>query len=256
MFRKIGSLLITLLGLALLVYSAARSLDFISLTLPDDRKILAYFGLAALDGGLVAWLLAYLYGSRGWQRAMIALLMILVDLLGAVAMFTADTLLNAGRAGLGAGLAPETTNAAIMALSGIIAINIAATIAHHLTDPDKLREMAEEEAFDHLDDEELKAIKTNATTLAAEVAPIRALAWQERQRARYLGLSGMDPTVLWTCRRSPQGLRLITSRASYGHSKKSRTSPLPLTPNWSRQSWQPLLSSKTARFNQAVMATR
>jgi hypothetical protein len=51
MIKKIGVLLVTLLGGALLVYSASRSLDFIELTLPDDRKILAYFGLAALAGG-------------------------------------------------------------------------------------------------------------------------------------------------------------------------------------------------------------
>jgi hypothetical protein len=60
MFKKIGALLVTVLGGALLVYSATRSLDFIELTLPEDRKILAYFGLAALDGGIVAWLLSYL----------------------------------------------------------------------------------------------------------------------------------------------------------------------------------------------------
>lgn len=95
MFKKIGMLLVTILGGALLVYSATRSLDFIELTLPEDRKILAYFGLAALDGGLIAWLLSYLYGSRGgWQRA-ISILMVCVDVIGAVSMFTLDTLYNA-----------------------------------------------------------------------------------------------------------------------------------------------------------------
>ena len=65
MLKKIGVLFITVLGGALLIYSATRSLDFISLTLPKDRQVLAYFGLAALDGGILAWLLSYLYGSRG-----------------------------------------------------------------------------------------------------------------------------------------------------------------------------------------------
>ena len=70
MLKKIGALIVTLLGIVLLVYSATRSLDFIMLTLPPERQIMAYFGLAALDGGLIAWLLSYLYGSRGgWQRA-------------------------------------------------------------------------------------------------------------------------------------------------------------------------------------------
>jgi hypothetical protein len=54
MFKGISSLAVLFLGAALLVYSASRSLDFISLTLPPDRKILAWFAIAALDGGLVA----------------------------------------------------------------------------------------------------------------------------------------------------------------------------------------------------------
>jgi hypothetical protein len=107
MFKKIGVLLMTVLGGALLVYSATRSLDFIELTLPPDRKILAYFGLAALDGGLIAWLLSYLYGSRGgWQRA-VSILMVCVDAAGAIAMFTFDTLYNTGKAGMTEAMTPE-----------------------------------------------------------------------------------------------------------------------------------------------------
>ena len=70
------------------------------MTLPADKQVLAYFGLAALDGGLLAWLLAYLHGSHGgWQRG-IAIMMVLVDFIGAVAMFTLDTIYNTGKAGL------------------------------------------------------------------------------------------------------------------------------------------------------------
>lgn len=189
MFKKIGGLIVTLLGVALLVYSATRSLDFISMTLPQDRQILAYFGLAALDGGLVAWLLSFLYGARGWQRA-IALLMVIVDTLGAIAMFTLDTLFNTGQAGMTTALSADTLQVAILALSAVIALNIAATIANHILDPDNLRAMAEEEATDKIDDEEIKQIKDNAAALAAEVAPVRARAWQDNKRAKYLNLLG------------------------------------------------------------------
>ncbi len=188
MLKKIGSLLVTVLALALLVYSATRSLDFISLTLPPDRQILAWFGLAALDGGLVFWLLAYLYGSRGgWQRA-ISLLMIIVDLVGAVAMFTADTLYNAGKNGLTAALTADQISTAVLALSGIIALNIAATVAHHLTDPDQLKVQAEEEAFDKVEQAALGQISKNADKLAAELAPMLADDWMEVTRAKYRAL--------------------------------------------------------------------
>jgi hypothetical protein len=190
MFKKIAILLVTVLGGALLVYSATRSLDFISLTLPADRQILAYFGLAALDGGLVAWLLSYMNGSRGaWQRA-ISILMVLVDTLGAIAMFTLDTLYNTGKAGMTKAMTPEQMTTAVLGLSGIIALNIIATIAHHITDPDKLREQAEEEAFAKVEDATLKQIAKNADTLAAQLAPVMAADWQAQTQAKYLSYVG------------------------------------------------------------------
>lgn len=197
MFKKIGTIAALVLGAILLVYSATRSLDFISLTLPPDRQILAYFGLAALDGGLVAWLLTYLYGSRGWQRA-IAFVMVLVDLIGAVAMFTLDTLYNTGKAGMTAALTPDQLQTAVLALSGVIALNIAATIAHHLTDPEQLRAQAEEEAFSKVEDATLKQIAKNADQLAAQLAPTLANDWMEQSRARYLSYlgTGKIPTLL------------------------------------------------------------
>lgn len=190
MIKKIGGLLVTVLGLLLLVYSATRSLDFIMLTLPADRQILAYFGLAALDGGLICWLLAFLHGSTGgWQRA-VSMLMILVDLLGAVAMFTLDTLYNTGKAGMTAALTSEELQTAVLALSGVIALNIAAVVMHELTNPEKLRAMAEEEAFSQVEDATLKQISQNAQQLAADLAPTLASDWMANTRARYTAYLG------------------------------------------------------------------
>lgn len=205
MFKKIGILLVTILGGLLLVYSASRSLDFIELTLPADRQILAYFGLAALDGGLVAWLLSYLYGSRGgWQRAT-SILMVCVDAVGAVGMFTLDTLYNTGKNGMTKAMTPEEITNAVLALSGIIALNIIATIAHHITDPDKLREQAEEEAFAKVEDATLKQISKNADTLAANLAPIMAADWQAQTQARYMSYvgTGQRPTIDVTAQNMP-----------------------------------------------------
>ena len=190
MFKRIGALLVTFLAIALLIYSASRSLDFISLTLPADKQILAWFGLAALDGGLVCWLLAYLYGSAGgWQRG-ISLLMVIVDLVGAVVMFTLDTLYTTGQAGLTGGLTPGEIQTAVLALSGVIALNIGATVAHHLTEPSKLKTQAEEEAFGAIEEAALRQISQNANSLAAELAPQIAGDWMQNTRAKYQAALG------------------------------------------------------------------
>jgi len=190
MFKSIGSILVTLLGGALLVYSASRSLDFISLTLPADKQILAWFGLAALDGGLVAWALCYMYGSHGgWQRG-ISVLMVIVDFAGCVAMFTLDTLYNTGKSSMTKALSEGEIYTAVLGLSAVIAVNIGATIAHHLTEPDMLKMQAEEEAFAKVEDAARKQISSNADQLAAEVAPIVASDWMANTRAKYMASIG------------------------------------------------------------------
>lgn len=182
---KIGSMLATGIGLVLLGYTAYRSWDFVAMTLPPDKQVVAYFALAALDGGIIAWLLSYLYGSRGaWQRS-IALIMVIVDFAGAVLMFSLDTLYTAGEAGLVAALDPNTMRTAMLALSGVIAANIGATIAHHMLDPEQLRRQAEEAAQDKIEEASLKLIDQNAQQLAAQIAPQVASSWRDGIVAEY-----------------------------------------------------------------------
>jgi hypothetical protein len=189
MAKKLGSIMVFVLGAVLLAYSASRSLNFIELTLPADQKGLAYFGLAALDGGLIGWTLSYLKGSKGWQRA-IALIMAMVDLIGVIGMFTMDTLYNSGEAGLTKAMDAQQMTNAVLAMSVIIGLNIAATIFHHMVDPESLREQAEEEAFDRVESATLKQIARNAEQLAAQLAPTLAADWMRQTQARYMANIG------------------------------------------------------------------
>ncbi len=192
MFKKLGQISATFLAGLLLIYSATRSLDFISLTLPPDKQILAWFGLAALDGGLIAWTLAYLHGAKGWQRP-IAFAMVIVDLIGAIAMFTLDTLYNAGTKGLVVSLTEQEIMWAVIGLSAVIGLNIAATVANHLLSPEALRQQAEEEADDKIETATLEKITENADALAAEVAPIVAADWVSKKRVQHMAKVGSVP---------------------------------------------------------------
>jgi hypothetical protein len=51
MKQKIALTLLTLMGLALLGYTALRTLDLIQLTLPADQQAIGYLALVAFDGG-------------------------------------------------------------------------------------------------------------------------------------------------------------------------------------------------------------
>ncbi|MCB9112306.1 MAG: hypothetical protein H6634_13765 [Anaerolineales bacterium] len=192
MFKKLGQISATILAGLLLVYSATRSLDFISLTLPPDKQILAWFGLAALDGGLIAWTLAYLHGSKGWQRP-IAFGMVVVDLLGVITMFTMDTLYNTGQNGMTITMTADEIYWAVLGLSGVIGLNIAATVASHLMSPEALRAQAEEEADDKIETATLAQITNQADTLAAEIAPVVAADWVNKKRVQHMANIGNTP---------------------------------------------------------------
>jgi hypothetical protein len=197
MKRVLGTLFVTAVALVLAVYSAMRSLDFINLTLPPEQAAMGYLALVATEGGIFCWLIYYLHGADGaWQRG-ISLVMTIIDLVGSIALFTADTLLQAGRNGLAVGLAPDEIRMVIMGLSALIALNIAATVCCHLFDPENLKRAAEQEAFSAVQDATLAQISQNANTLASELAPVLSADWMRDTRARYTAAlgSGVIPST-------------------------------------------------------------
>lgn len=186
MKQKIALALVTLMGLALLGYTALRTLDLVQLTLPADQQVIGYLALVAFDGGLLGWTLFFLHGARGgWQRG-IAALMIVVSLIGVLLAFGADTLYQANARGTLATLDPGIVTNAIWGMVIIIGLNVGAVVAVHVTDPAARRAQAEEEAHDKIEDAALKQIQDNADALASELAPHIGRNWVDEMRARYI----------------------------------------------------------------------
>lgn len=185
MKRTIATIVITVMGLVLLGYTALRTLDLIQLTLPIDQQAIAYLALVAFDGGLLGWLMFFLYGASGsWQRG-IALVMIVVSLAGVLIAFGADTIYQASARGTLTELDPATISTAIWAMVLIIGANVAAVTIVHLQSPEARRMRAEEEARDKIEDAAIKKIDENADALAAELAPSLGAAWVKDMRHRY-----------------------------------------------------------------------
>ena len=190
MKRVLATLFVSTVAVVLAIYSAMRSLDFIQITLPPDQAAMGYLALIATEGGIFCWLLYFLYGAEGsWQRGL-ALVMTVVDLLGSIALFTADTLLRSGERGLVDAMTAEEIRTIILGLSALIALNIAATVACHLFDPENRKKAAEQEAFSKLEDATLEAISKDADTLAAQLAPVIASDWIATTRIRYMASLG------------------------------------------------------------------
>lgn len=175
--KALATIILSALGLALLGYSASRGLDFVMATLPPDKQTLAFFALAATEGGVVAWPLFYLYAARGGVQRAIAIIALVTDLAGAIALFTADTLFRSGEVGLTAQLTQEEIRTVILGLSALIAANIIYVIGCHLFDVDAQKQSAQEEARDKIEAAALKRLSKDADNVAAELAPTLAAAW-------------------------------------------------------------------------------
>lgn len=185
MKKSIATLLITALGLALMIYTAMRGLDFIMQTLPADKQILAYFALSATEGGVLFFLGYYLYGADGSMQRAISIIMLVIDFLGSIALFTADTLLRAGENGVIKTLAADEMLSVIYAMSGLIALNVAASIGLHLADPEALKRSISADVKDKVQAEALRQLAEQSANIAAELSPSVALSMADEIRAQY-----------------------------------------------------------------------
>lgn len=164
-------ILLMAMGLVLLVYTASRSLDFIQLTLPDDKKILGYCGLVALDGGLLLWLFNFLYGCHGPFQRGISILMVVVDFIGAMVMFNLDTVYNTGKAGLTAALTQDEVLYAVIALGVIISMNIGMEVLFHIVDPAAQARAKQQSLMDKINSLAMDQVEQQSPEIAAMVAP-------------------------------------------------------------------------------------
>ena len=173
------------IGGGLLVYAASRSLDFVQTTLPAKDQVLGYFALLATSGGMIGWLLVFLYRADGIIQRGTALLMVLIDFAGEAALFTMDTLYRSGENGLVAQMTQGEIRTVILAMSALIALNIFATIVFELGKMDVLKEIAEGAARDIVMFRALAQIEKDSERVADEMVPEIVGQWRGNFRSAF-----------------------------------------------------------------------
>ncbi len=180
LFKSIGGIAFVVLTIGLFLYAALRSLDFIQSTLPPDQKLIGFLGLFATEGGAVIWLTVFLKQAEGIPQKSISVLAAIIDMLGSIGLFTMDTLYRSGQNGQIAALTADDIRSVILALSGLIGLNLVAAFAFHLTDVENMRKIREDTARDAVTASLLKQIEQEADHLAEQMTPILFEQWQER----------------------------------------------------------------------------
>jgi hypothetical protein len=184
-WRGISKVLFYVIIGALLIYSSSRSLDFIQSTLPSDQQIVGFLGLAATSGGMLTWLLLFMYHSEGLGQKVTAGLMVVIDMVGEFGLFTMDTLYRSAQSGMISSLSADEIRSVILGLSTLIAVNIFSTVAYHLLDSTNIRNMREAFVRDQLEAKALQEIEKRGEQLAQQLAPQLAAQWIEEFEQRF-----------------------------------------------------------------------
>lgn len=185
MKKKVAKLLIMAIGLALILYGAVRSYDFISLTVPPDKLWWGYAGLAASEFGMLAWLAVFLWDEGSSSQSAISLIMLIVDFIGSIFLSSADMFVVSGQSGLVAQIDPVTMSYLLIGLALLVAVNVGAGLAYHAADPDAAKHRAQREAFSLIEEAAVAKIAEHADQLAAELSVEIANDWRTQTAAMY-----------------------------------------------------------------------
>jgi len=177
-----GAVLLWIVAIALLIFTAARSVHLVTATLPPDMAVLGFAALFGLDIGLLAWLFWTTRSARGGAQRTIGTLMVVVDLAGITAAVIGDTLLVAG----GEAYQSAVSTVAVWIVPVIILSNVAAIVGAHLVDPAQSIRDAQRALEDELQWQLADHLRQNAAQVAAGAVPEAAAHKQAEMVAGFL----------------------------------------------------------------------
>jgi hypothetical protein len=143
----IGDIIVLLLDAVLLIYTAWRSYDFLTTTVPDGFQILALIGLWGLDIGAIAWSLVWIFGSTAKFQDWTAMSFWIIDLVGVFLTSITDSLMYGAKDGA---LTTTLMSIAMVAIPLVVFGNVLAGFIFHMTSPaTKARRSARKALAEH-----------------------------------------------------------------------------------------------------------
>jgi hypothetical protein len=127
----IGDLIVLLFDAVLLVYTAWRSYDFLTTTVPAGWQYLALIGLWGLDIGAVGWSLVWIFGSTTKYQDWTAITFFVVDLSGVVLTSLTDSLMYSKKDAMSDAL----SGIAMVIIPLVIVANVVAGFIYHMASP-------------------------------------------------------------------------------------------------------------------------
>lgn len=175
------------MGFVLLLYTSYRTINLVSLTLPQEAVLLSVAAVVAFDGGIIAWLYYFTRGAKSNQQVAIAGTMILVDFVGVGILFISHTLLNERLYAQN----PDTLrNLGVLAIWTLVIgtlANVGALLLSHAYDPDEIMARARRDVEAEIQKRAVELVEAEAGKLAGQVAPSLARDTLDRARVARMG---------------------------------------------------------------------
>ena len=127
----IGDLIVLLFDAVLLVYTAWRSYDFLTTTVPAGWQFLALIGLWGLDIGAIGWSVVWIFGSTTKYQDWTAITFFVVDLSGVVLTSLTDSLMYSKEGAMSDAL----SGIAMVIIPLVIVANVIAGFIYHMASP-------------------------------------------------------------------------------------------------------------------------
>lgn len=129
---EFGDLVVLLLDAVLFIYTAWRSYNFLTDSVPDGQQFMALIGLWGLDIGAIAWSLVWIFGSTAKYQDWISMSFFVIDLSGVVLTSLTDALGYSAPDGAMTEML-QGISAPIIPL--IVVANVIAGFIYHMTSP-------------------------------------------------------------------------------------------------------------------------
>lgn len=182
-----GKIVLWALIVAMLIFTAIRTLHFLQMTFPVEQQYVAYLGLAAFDIGVLGWLYYSTKSAEGAAQRAIAYGMVFVCLLGVICTTIADMVLVSAQRGLTA-LPNQWGTVGLWAVILVIVLNVTSGVLVHLVDPGHQKHLAQEGARDKIHSAVTVHILKQADMIAPQIAAAVARHWSEQTIAEMTGM--------------------------------------------------------------------
>ena len=151
----------------LLMWTASLTISFVGNALPGSHWLIPIFSLVVFDGGMLAWLIVFLYHAEGSGQRVIAISSCLLDFAGVALMVIAEIFLG----GQSLAAAPERLGEyALWAIGIWTTANVGAVIGFHLFDNDNRQRMALQTQKDEVFAAALKRLDAKRIEMGGELA--------------------------------------------------------------------------------------